>query len=254
MPMRTWLFAATIGCLAGPAHAQDSLPGPFQLDRPDQTECPYIVPKGYIQIESGVSIEQVSEHERTLVHPSSLWKFGLNNMAELRLITEFSTSTCDSIHLTGLSPVTVGFKVRICEEKGLIPKTSFIGHLTVPYLASEELKLAYHAPAFRFTMQHTLTDRLGLAYNLGAEWDGMSAEPTFIYTLTSGFSLTDHVGLYAEVYGFIPQQHAPDHRYDGGITWNVSPWCILDLSGGGGITKNAPDWYAALGFSFRFRP
>ena len=29
----------------------------IQLDRPDQTECPFITPKKYIQIENGFTVE-----------------------------------------------------------------------------------------------------------------------------------------------------------------------------------------------------
>lgn len=228
-------------------------PPPFSLDRPDQTECPFIVPRGFIQIENGISLEQVDKDTRSYVHPTSLWKYGLNNNAELRLITEFNTFEQDSFSLTGLEPITLGFKVRICEEKGIIPKTSFIGHLTVPAFASRDLQATYYAPAFRFTMQHTLSERFGLAYNLGTSWDGESAEPTFIYTLTSGFEATDKLGLYAELYGFVPQFSDVDHRFDGGITYTFGPGFIMDLSGGGGLTENAPDWYVALGFSFRFK-
>ena len=233
--------------------AQDSLPGPVQLDRPDQTECPFIVPSGYFQMENGGSFEQVSDNISSIIHPTSLWKFGLNDNSEFRLITEFNTIKIDSFSSTGLSPVTIGFKTKICEENGIIPKTSFIGHLTLPALASKDLEATYYAPAFRFTMQHTLSDRLCLAYNLGAEWDGETAEPTFIYTLTSGLSITDRMGFYAELYGFIPQIAQPDHRFDCGFVYSIGPGFIIDLSGGAGLSENSPQWYVALGVSFRFK-
>ena len=70
---------------------------------------------------------------------------------------------------SGISPVKIGFKVKLSDEKGLLPKTSFIGHLSIPSFASKELKTIFYAPSFRFTMQHTLTDKINLGYNLGSE-------------------------------------------------------------------------------------
>ena len=61
---------------------------PIQLDRPDQTECPFIVPKNYVQVENGFTYETINEDLKTISYPSSLWKFGLNEKVEFRLITE----------------------------------------------------------------------------------------------------------------------------------------------------------------------
>jgi hypothetical protein len=69
--------------------------------------------------------------------------------------------------------------VKLTEEKGIFPKTSFIAHIGLPNAASTKYKTDYFAPEFRFTMQHTLSEKFSLSYNLGLEWDGFSAEPTF---------------------------------------------------------------------------
>jgi hypothetical protein len=226
---------------------------PIATDRPDQTECPFIVPKGYFQAENGFFYEKTGANSQSMAYPSVLWKYGLSDNFELRLITELVSEKTFSQKKIGLIPITVGFKAKILEEKGWIPKTSFIGHLTVPKLASKEFSVNYYAPSFRFTMQHTLSDRFTLAYNLGAEWDGETPEPTFIYTLTTGFSITKKLGCYVESYGFSPQTQQPDHRLDGGFTYLISNNAMIDISGGLGLTANAPKYFASLGFSFRFK-
>lgn len=224
---------------------------PIETDRPDQTETPAIVPKHMFQMENGFSFERTDRHSKSFLLPSSLIKYGVNGNFELRLITEFSVENTDGTKISGLNPVLIGFKAALAEEKGIWPKTSFIAHLMIPELASEELKTTYYAPRFRFTMQHTLTDKINLGYNLGAEWDGESPEPTFIYTLTGGFSLSEKLGCYIELYGFAPQKDKADHRCDGGFTYLISDNVMIDASGGFGISENAPDYYTALGFSFR---
>src|SRR6187402_1829792 len=145
---------------------------PIETDRPDQTETPAIVPKGMFQMENGFSFEKTNGDSEVLLLPSSLIKYGLNDRFEFRLIAEFASEKTNDNKISGINPVLVGFKVAIAEEKGIWPKVSFISHLMIPDLASSELKTAYYAPRFRFTMQHTLSDKISLGYNLGAEWDG----------------------------------------------------------------------------------
>jgi hypothetical protein len=120
-------------------------------------------------------------------------------------------------------------------------------------MGSNDFHTQYIAPSFRFTMQHTLTERISLAYNLGMEWDGETAKHTYIYTLTTGFGLTEKLGCYIELYGFISNYEKPDHRCDGGFTYLVTNNFMIDLSGGIGITENAPDGYLSLGISYRFK-
>lgn len=170
----------------------------FQTLQPiDQTECPSIVPKGFFQIENGFVQEHIQDskiHIDETVYHSSLLKLGVSKRLELRLILE-TTSIAEQepsrkILSEGLNPLQLGFKVNIFQEKGIIPMTSLIVHSSIPQWASREKRELYYAPNFRFTMQHTLSQNITVGYNLGSEWDGNTKERTDIYTLTSGFSLS----------------------------------------------------------------
>ena len=224
----------------------------LQADRPDQTETPFTVPKNHFQMENGFLFEHTNNSAQFFTGPSSLLKYGINDHFEVGAITEFTTTSTGK-NLYGLNPVTFRFKEKIFDEKGILPTTSFLGYLTVPNFASTALTVKYFAPAFRFTMQHTLSEKISLGYNLGAEWDGESAEPDFIYTLTMGYSVSEKTGVYAEVYGFAAQFSKADHRVDGGINYLLKPNLLLDFSGGIGLTQNAPDYYLAFGISFRLK-
>ena len=224
---------------------------PIQADRPDQTETPSIVPKGMFQVETGFTLQKNEANSKTFSLPSTLWKYGVNENFELRLITEFVTEEINNTKSSGFTPVYIGFKVKLAEEKGIIPKTSFIAHISLPNVASTIYKTDYNATEFRFTMQHTLSKKVSLSYNLGSEWDGFTAEPTFVYTLTTGYSITEKLGSYVEVFGFAPQKEKANHNFDCGLTYLINNNFMLDLSSGIGITSNAPDNYIAFGFSFR---
>lgn len=224
---------------------------PIQADRPDQTETPAIVPKGMFQAETGFTFQKNDALNKSFSLPSTLWKYGVNENFELRLITEFLSEKINNENFNGLTPIYVGFKVKLTEERGIIPKTSFIAHIGLPNAASAQYKTDYYAPEFRFTMQHTLSEKFSLGYNLGAEWDGFSAEPTFLYTLTTGYAITSKFGSYIELFGFAPQNDEANHNLDGGITYLINNNFMLDLSSSIGISKNAPKNYFAFGFSFR---
>lgn len=225
----------------------------IQTDRPDQTECPYIAPVHYLQAENGFLVEWQNATQTNYSCPSTLWKYGLTKTFELRLITEYGIEKINTKTQSGLVPVTLGFKVNLCKEKGLLPMISFIGHLTSADWGSKKYKTSYAAPAFRFTLQHTVSDKLSLGYNLGTEWDGETASPVYIYTLTTGLSISNKIGSYIEVYGYTQKKASADHRCDGGLTWLINPNILVDISGGVGLSRKSPEGYMTLGFSYRIK-
>lgn len=84
--MKYLLIALFIGAAAS---AQDSTAvEAIQTDRPDQTETPALVPRGMFQMENGFSFEDAGNGNESIVAPSSLLKYGLNDNFELRLILE----------------------------------------------------------------------------------------------------------------------------------------------------------------------
>lgn len=224
---------------------------PIQADRPDQTETPALVPKGMFQLEAGFTYQKNKPNSTSLALPTALWKYGVNENFELRLITELAVDKDFDQQTSGINPILIGCKIKIAEEKGIFPKTSIIGHMSIPNAASTPYKTEFYAPEFRFVMQHTLSERFSLSYNLGSEWDGITPKPTFINTLTTGCAITEKLGSYIELFGFAPQKQTANHSFDGGITYLITNDFMLDLSSGVGLTELAPDYYCAFGFSFR---
>lgn len=223
----------------------------IEADRPDQTETPAIVPKGMIQVESGFSFQKKGSNNYSYTLPSTLWKYGVNENFELRLITEIISEKNYNEKQNGLLPLFIGFKVNLSEEKGIIPKISLIAHIGLPKMASSNYKTEYLTPEFRFTMQHSLSEKWSLGYNIGAEWDGLTPKPTFVYTLTTGYSIDEKLGSYIELFGFATQNKKTNHNLDGGLTYLITNNFMVDLSSGFGITEVDFEHYFALGISFR---
>ncbi len=101
-------------------------------------------------------------------------------------------------------------------------------------------------------MQNTLSDNWAVGYNSGMEWDGESTIPTYTYTFAPGFTINEKWAGYFEVFGFINKEKTPQHSVDGGLYYFPSNNVKFDFSAGFGLTKNAPDFYVAVGGSIRF--
>ena len=206
---------------------------PLQADRPDQTESASLVPSGYIRAETGFLYEKGGPDARIFLYSSILWKYGVNDRFEVRLITEAGMEEYGEERVSGFYPLTMGFKTRLLDEDGIVPQTAFLGHLTSCMSGKEAFRPEWLAPSFMLSMQHTLSGRLSLGYNLGTEWSGNSNEPTYIYSLASGISIIPNLGGFIEVYGYLPVEEDADHRFDCGLTYLISNDLMVDLSGGG---------------------
>ena len=233
--------------------AQDEI----DTDRPDQTESAYTVPKNWLQLEMGFSCQKNASDNYEYFSPTLLSKYGVTRKIELRIITTIVTNSSvllqGKTNKTGLDPVEIGAKISFWEQKKWIPKTSFIFHFAIPGLASKANNINLVAPNFRFTLQNAISKNFAIGYNLGAEWNGEDGTPTFVYTLSPGINFAKKWYGYVEAFGSINKYEVPQHNLDGGLAYYFSPNIKADISAGFGISRAAPDWYIALGFSVRWK-
>ncbi len=239
--------------------AQNEIPE-LITDRPDQTESSTVVPHRFLQIETGFVLENSHTEllkQKSFAYNTTLLRYGLLKNLELRLGLEYlgedssEKNTDDSESYSGFSPVYTGFKFKIADENGLKPEVAFLGGLVLPFTANENFKPEYTAANIRFAFAHTLSDKLSLGYNLGAEWDGDTAVPGYFYSMALGIGLTDKLGMFVEGFGLIPEAGDPEHLFDTGFTYLLSPNFQLDISGGIGINDNAIDNFLSFGFTYR---
>jgi len=225
----------------------------IDTDRPDQTESAVLVPEKYFQGEFGFSKENFSGENYHIVHPTFLLKYGLSQRFEFRLessvTSEFLQRIPQTKTTTNLEPVEIGAKIALFEEKGLLPKTSLIAHVVLPFAASNPNKEQKMFPSFRFTCQNSITENIGLGYNFGSEWDGYENKAVWLYTFSPSFSIGKRWYAYVELFGF--KEETWENAFDGGIAYYISNDTKLDLSAGVGLGNNPLKNYVALGFSFR---
>lgn len=234
--------------------------GTISTDRPDQTEASSLVPKKFLQIETGAFYETLeinSFKSKATTFNTTLLRYGLLDNLELRLGFDFTEIASEfngrklNDKLSGFSPLLLGVKIGITEEKGLLPEMAFIGHINVPSFASTDYKTESTSTDFRFSLSHTLSEKSSLGYNIGLVWDGNITTANYIYTLAYGYSISDKIGAYFELYGDIPEDSSFNHLWDAGLTYLLSDNIQLDISGGTGITQNIQDLFLSAGISFR---
>jgi len=226
-------------------------------DRPDQTESATVVPVGTVQLETGALYEKNDDLIGTYSSfslPNNLFRIGIMKGVELRLtVLEYSSTsytlknTMNEVKQAGLTPLILGTKIKFWEEKGLLPETAIIAHVTLP-VAGKDFKPNGALVDFRASMAHTLSDRFALGYNIGGEIDTDTNIFTGLYTLSLGIGLVGDLGMYVEIFG----DFEDSHQFDGGFTYLVGPLFQLDLTGGFGLTEAAPDYYLSGGVTIRY--
>jgi len=237
----------------------------IDTDRPDQTESPFIVPKKWMQLESGFLKEVENGHDNGFYqlklirfqHPSLLTKYGVAKRFELRLITDFVTEKSKQnnsiiVSATGIDNAQFGGKLNFFDEKGWRPKTSLIAHYDLAGLRTIH-KDTIDGFNFRFTFQKTISEKLSFGLNLGMEWERFGEPPAYTYTFAPGFNLSEKWYAYIEAFGFIWKDEKPENSIDAGIAYFVNDNFKVDVSAGLGVSKYAPGYYFAVGSSFRFK-
>jgi hypothetical protein len=232
-------------------------------DRPDATESPNTVPIGSFQIETGgfytsfeENIEGNTVQREVLGYNTTLVRYGILENLEFRLGWNFEEgqTTINGTKLqdvtSGFSPLLAGMKVTIAQENGWIPTIGLLGHLYLPVSAGNDYKPQTTGADFRFSFDHSLSEKSGLAYNIGAQWGDDSPEVAYVYTLVYGYSITDNFSLYAEVYGDLPENSSGNHFWDAGLTYVLTPNLQLDATVGSSIT-DGQDLLLAAGVSYR---
>lgn len=240
------------------AQSEDQ-PNDLVTDRPDQTESSIAVPHKSFQIETGFSMSvgnYTDRWEGSVGYGETLLRYGLFDGMELRLAMDYSTMMTEYSFggpiietKKGFSPVALGTKINLTEQRGWIPEMALIMHVVVPVFSSD-FTLNYAVPDLILAASHKISQRFSLGYNLGMEWADEDSSPTKKYSAVAGFGLSDRIGMYLETFGSFSQGEFMS-MIDGGFTFLMLPNLQFDISGGLGITASSPDFFVSTGLSYR---
>ncbi len=226
---------------------------PIETDRPGQSSTPSTVPANHFQMETGLRHTQAEPRHPQWQLPASLLKYGVNDKFELRLNAQYAYNKTPDSTNSGFKPLVGGVKAKLSEEKGWLPAAAVLINFTIPNAASESFKTDYLAPEVVFLMKNSVGNSAEIQYNIGVSWDGQSPGPSYLYTFSPNFDLTDKLGMFIESYAYFPEHAHPDHWVDGGLTFLITNTIQFDVSAGYELSShdNHHSFFESIGFSFR---
>lgn len=220
-------------------------------DRPDQTESAVTVPKGSLQIESGVLFGFTNKEgfsERQVFIPTNLFRFGIRKGIEFRLAAQLeSLKNKTSFEETnGFSDLEVGTKIQIFKKEQVNTEIAFLTHLLMP-VGSEGLTNDKFGSVSKLAAALEVGPKLSIGYNLGYNNFG-SGKGDLTYSISTGFRLNKQTGLYIEPFGEIVELEKHLLNIDAGFTYLFKDNFQLDFSFGSGLNNTMT--YMALGLSW----
>lgn len=216
-------------------------------DRPDQTESASVIPINYFQFESGTAVDVVGDQSNWSIM-NHLFRYGVAKNLEVRLISElsrssFTTASGVKSHSMGISDMQIGLKYGFVDKD---IQLAYLGHIVLPN-GNENFSEEVSFNSF-LCFAHGLGNRASVGYNLGIEFTNED-NYALLATIAVGFSLTEKLGFFTEVYTSAPQFEDFDFNYDHGLTYLLKPNLQIDFSIGTGLS-NKSNFYSG-GISWR---
>jgi outer membrane putative beta-barrel porin/alpha-amylase len=256
------LAAVTLLLLLVPGartHAEESA---ISIDRPSFSNSADTVPRGAVQIESGIEYSR----ERVAAAPAeqtlsldTLLRVGLGEHIEVRLDWAPFIRIRGEQDDTGPGDLTLGVKYRLLDAT---PGGSFAAVAVQPLVKVPiaEPPLGSGRPDFtlvgiasvQLPADFSLDVNLGIAALGQRHPSGYLAQGQASGALT--YRLTDRLSVYGELFFFSQEERNGRHQFgtDDGLIYLVTPTIALDVAVQASLAGGGPDFAVRAGASFRF--
>ena len=236
---------------------------PLQANRPGETDPPWVVEPGYLQIEGGVQLSrqtQSSPNETTLTVPQLELRLGVVDRLELKVgsgdngyIHQWKQGAPNE---SGVSDLVVGTKIFLWNQRSLLPTAGLLLELSID-TGSDEFTSGGLDPIIQTLWLWQMGERYSLNLNLDVasvtKGQGRSERSfQFAPQLAFGVTLTDRLSMFVEYFGLVKDSGLSDeHSMDGGFAYLVTDNLQLDFSVGAGLTGAAEDAFVSTGVAWR---
>jgi Putative MetA-pathway of phenol degradation len=231
-------------------------------DRPDQTESSETVRPGYVQFEFGWTHSEDDEGADVTSDslPETLIRIGIADHLEFRF--GFDGYVWDDIDGAGTDEgagdLEIGVKWKLWEETGRRPQTAILAGTSLP-TGETRISSERFDPSIRLACAHTLTETLGLGYNVTGVWvseeddrGDRDTTASVAYSVVLGIALSEQMGTFVEFFGEAPTSTGkPANSFDAGLTYLVADNLQFDILGGAGLSEAANDWFIGAGLVWR---
>jgi hypothetical protein len=233
-------------------------PGPIVTDRPTHSASPVLVPPRTFQLEAGYKFSR-NEDVDVQVLPDLLARYGINQAVEARLVAAgLNIKRSADGKTTGFSDISLGAKIALADESGARPQMALLVGASLP-VGHSDFTSEYVIPKILFLGANSLSNRLGLTYNVGPSFvtnksDGKSDTHIDLnYAVALSGSVGGVFSLFGEFYGDFAfgTNRLDSHGFQAGTTILLSPLFQIDIRAGIGQSENENGWLVGAGLAFR---
>ncbi len=229
--------------------------GELVTDRPDFTESAEVVPKGWLQWESGFQFDR-SGTSRGYTFGAPLLRFGISKKFELRLATDGVVGQRESGDplLRGMADSSIGFKYKIVDESKWFPSFSAIPAVSLPS-GHSAFSSGKADPGVKFALGKDVPLGFSVSSNINYNSlsDGIGRYNQSAVTLSVGHAFGERFAGYWELYSFNHDERNSGRMtvFQSGVTTAVGQNAQLDVSVGRRLTSVGPDWLVSFGWATR---
>ena len=219
-------------------------------DRPDQTESSSTVEKGALQIESGFLVGFEGDYSNSitqLLAPTTLFRQGISNRFELRIVSQFEQIRFQEETTKGISDLEIGTKIQLYKKAQSRTQIAWLSHLRLP-TGSDGLTDRSFGTINKLSVSHKINEFTAIGYNIGYNYFGID-RGDLTYSAALGFSLNRHVSIYVEPYGMLSNFKESIVNFDAGFTYLVHDNLQFDFSFGTGVSDRMN--YVSIGCSWK---
>jgi hypothetical protein len=239
---------------------------PLESDRPDFTDSSATVGYQKFQIESGYTYTQAIAGDPTHdAHdlPELLVRYGVAERLELRVAWDegmvfdrYTDRTSGRVFTeNGSTDVGFGFKYAISKQDKWRPQSAVIVSVSAPVGATSQS--SQQVDAFvNYLYSWDLSKKLSLNCSTGSLWTAESGDhfSRISQSASVEYELTKKLHVFNEWFAFFRRDSSdnrPQHYYDAGLTYLVTPNFQLDWRAGLGLNDAADGFFTGCGLTIR---
>jgi len=241
--MITFILSKVLASLAtGPQNIVE----PIVTDRPDFTESAAIVPQRRFQVENGATWA-IGDESNQFNLSETLIRYGLNSQTELRIgLPNYNWVE----GAEGFDDFTLGAKY-LFPLAGQV-SVALIGGVSFP-VGVQEFRAENATPFLILTASGTLGhSSVGTQLGVSFESENGLRREQFQHTLVFGFPINENSGIFLEHVLDFGSHTRPSHLLHFGLTTRPNDDSQWDIHFGVGLNREAPRFFAGLGYSVRF--
>ncbi|MFT6717231.1 MAG: hypothetical protein ACJA0Q_001882 [Saprospiraceae bacterium] len=220
-------------------------------DRPTKSVRSTVIPKSSLQVETGMSAGFTpggGQAINRIIAPSSLFRFGVSEYFELRILTQFESfkSPFDLNRTSGMSDLQIGTKIRLLDKEGEDTKVSWLTQIAVP-TGSRGITTDLYVGINSLAISHVLSENMSLSYNLGYDFY-LEKNGNLTYSVALVTAVNDKVSFFVEPYGQYTRLLTYEASFDAGLTYLIKENLQMDFSFGSGLNHKMN--FLGVGFSW----